>query len=54
MSAAHNNNNIDWNEVVKKDTRGIDFEEVQMTMGKTIITEKGITDKKDFTCQKAL
>jgi hypothetical protein len=57
MSDAHNNNNIDWNEVVKKDARGIDdadFEEVQMTMGKTIITEKGITDKKDFTCQKAL
>jgi hypothetical protein len=49
--------NIDWNEVVKKEARGIDdadFGEVQMTMGDTVITEKGITDKDRFTCQKAL
>ena len=55
MSTAHNNNTIDWDEVVKKEARGIDdaeFGEVQLIMGDTVITEKGITDKKDFTCQK--
>ena len=49
--------NIDWDEVAKKEARGIDdadFGEVQLTMGDTVITEKGITDKKDFTCQKTL
>ena len=49
--------NIDWDEVVKKEARGIDdadFGEVQLTIGDTVITEKGVTDKKDFTCQKAL
>jgi hypothetical protein len=43
MSAADNNNNIDWNEVVKKEARGTndaDFGEVQLTMGDTVITEK--------------
>jgi hypothetical protein len=47
--------NIDWDEVVKKEARGIndaDFGEVQMTMGDTVITEKGIADKDRFTCQK--
>ncbi|MFL6340683.1 MAG: hypothetical protein ACJ72U_03945 [Nitrososphaeraceae archaeon] len=55
MSA--DSNNIDWNEVVKKEARGIDdadFGEVQMTMGDAVITEKGVTDKKRFSCQKAL
>ena len=49
--------NIDWNEVVKKEARGIDdadFGEVQMTMGDTVITEKGITDKKRFYLPKSL
>jgi hypothetical protein len=56
MLAADNKNIIDWNEVVKKEARGIDdadFGEVQLIMGDTVITEKGITDKKDFTCKKA-
>jgi hypothetical protein len=49
--------NIDWDQVVKKEARGIDdadLGEVQLTIGDTVITEKGVTDKKDFTCQKAL
>ena len=36
---------IDWDEVVKKEARGIndaDFGEVQLIMGNTVITEKGI------------
>jgi hypothetical protein len=49
---------ISWDEVVKKEARGIndaDFGEVQLTIGDTVITEKGITDKKkDFTYQKTL
>jgi hypothetical protein len=43
MSATDNNNNIDWNEVVKKEARGIndaDFGEVQLTIGDTVITER--------------
>jgi hypothetical protein len=50
-------NNIDWDEVIKKEARGIDdadFGEVQLIMGDTVITEKGIADKDRFTCQKAL
>ncbi|MFL6507224.1 MAG: hypothetical protein ACJ704_04720 [Nitrososphaeraceae archaeon] len=57
MSAADNNNIIDWNEVVKKEARGIDdadFGEVQLTIGDTVITEKGIVDKDRFTCPKTL
>ncbi|MFL6391742.1 MAG: hypothetical protein ACJ71E_06795 [Nitrososphaeraceae archaeon] len=49
--------NIDWDEVVKKEARGIndaDFGEVQLTMGDTVITEKGVTDKKNFICPKTL
>ena len=37
------NKNIDWDEVVKKEARGVndaDFGEVQLTMGDTVITEK--------------
>jgi hypothetical protein len=48
---------IYWNEVVKKEARGIDdadFGEVQMTMGDTVITEKGVTDKKRFYLPKSL
>ena len=43
--------------VVKKEARGIndaDFGEVQLTIGDTVLTEKGVTDKKRFTCQKTL
>ena len=49
--------NIDWDEVVKKEARGIndaDFGEVQLTMGDAVITEKGITDKKRFYLPKYL
>ena len=49
--------NIDWNEVVKKEARGIndaDFGEVQLTIGDTVITEKGISDKKRFYLPKNL
>jgi hypothetical protein len=55
MSATDNNNNIDWNEVVKKEARGIndaDFGEVQLTIGDTVITEKGVTDKKKILLAK--
>jgi hypothetical protein len=51
------NNNIDWNEVIKKEARGIDdadFGEVQMSMGDMVITEKGVTDKKRFYLPKSL
>ena len=49
--------NIDWDEVVKKEARGIndaDFGEVQLTIGDTIITEKGIADKNRFYLPKNL
>jgi hypothetical protein len=57
MSAADNNNVIDWNEVVKKEgrrTNDADFGEVQLTIGDTVITEKGVTDKKRFYLPKSL
>jgi hypothetical protein len=50
-------NNIDWDEVVKKEARGIndaDFGEVQLTIGDTVITEKGIADKDRFYLPKSL
>jgi hypothetical protein len=49
--------NVDWDEVVKKEARGIDdadFGEVQLTIGDTVLTEKGITDKKRFYLPKNL
>jgi hypothetical protein len=55
--ATADNNNIGWNEVIKKEARGIDdadFGEVQLTIGDTVITEKGITDKKRFYLPKSL
>jgi hypothetical protein len=48
---------INWDEVVKKEARGIndaDFGEVQLTIGDTVLTEKGITDKKRFYLPKNL
>jgi hypothetical protein len=56
MSADYNNNLIDWDEVVKKEARGIndaDFGEVQLTIGDTVVTEKGVTDKKRFYLPKS-
>jgi hypothetical protein len=55
MSA--DSNNIDWDDVRKKEARGIndvDFGEVQLTMGDAVITEKGVTDKKRFYLPKYL
>jgi hypothetical protein len=55
-SADDNNNNIDWDEVVKKEARGIndaDFGEVQLTIGDIVISEKGIADKERFYLPKA-
>ena len=49
--------NIDWDEIVNKEARGIndaDFREVQLTIGDTVITEKGVTDKKRFYLPKSL
>jgi hypothetical protein len=49
--------NIDWDDVIKKEARGIDdadFGEVQLTIGDTVITEKGVTDKKRFYLPKSL
>ena len=51
------NKNIDWDEVIKKEARGIndaDFGEVQLIMGYTVITEKGIADKDRFYLPKSL
>jgi hypothetical protein len=43
--------NVDWDQVVKKEARGIndaDFGEVQLTIGDTVVTEKGIADNNNF------
>jgi hypothetical protein len=55
--SADKKKDIDWDEVVKKEARGIndaDFGEVQLTIGDTVLTEKGITDKKRFYLPKSL
>ena len=57
MSADDKKKDIDWDEVIKKEAMGIndaDFGEVQLTIGDTVITEKGITDKKRFYLPKGL
>ena len=49
--------NIDWDEIVKKEARGIndaDFREVQLTIGDTIITEKVSQIKKILLTKKPL
>ena len=49
--------NVDWDQVVKKEARRIndaDFGEAQLTIGDTVLTEKGITDKKRFYLPKNL
>ncbi|MFL6431143.1 MAG: hypothetical protein ACJ71X_06775 [Nitrososphaeraceae archaeon] len=54
---ADDKKNIDWDDVIKKEARGIndaDFGEVQLIIGDTVITEKGITDKKRFYLPKSL
>jgi hypothetical protein len=55
MFVADNKNIIYWDEVIKKEARGIndaDFGEVQLTIGDTVITEKGVTDKKKILLAK--
>ena len=55
MSADDKKKDIDWDYVIKKEARGIndaDFGEVQLTIGDTVITEKGITDKKILLVKK--
>ena len=49
--------NIDWDDVIKKEARGIndvDFGEVQLIMGYIVITEKGIVNKDRFYLSKSL
>ncbi|MFL6367816.1 MAG: hypothetical protein ACJ72T_04615 [Nitrososphaeraceae archaeon] len=56
-SSNEGSKNIDWDDVIKTEARGIndvDFGEVQLIMGDTVITEKGITDKKRFYLPKSL
>jgi hypothetical protein len=55
MPPAADSSNINWDEVVKKEARGIDnadLGEVQLTIGDTVITEKGIADKNRFYLPK--
>ena len=57
MSTDDGKKDIDWDEVIKKEARGIgdaDFGEVQLKMGNTVITEKGIADKDRFYLPKSL
>jgi hypothetical protein len=57
IPTADNKKNIDWDEIVKKEARGIDdadLGEVQLTIGDTVITEKGIADKDRFYLPKNL
>jgi hypothetical protein len=56
-SEAPADKNIYWHDVIKKEARGIndaDFGEVQLTIGDTVITEKGIVDKDRFYLPKSL
>jgi hypothetical protein len=49
--------NIDWNETIKKEARGIndeDFGEVQDVQGNYVLVQKGIVDKEKFYIPKDL
>jgi hypothetical protein len=49
--------NIDWNDVIKKEARGInneDFGEVQDIQGQFVVVQKGIVDKEKFYIPKDL
>ncbi|MGI0050571.1 MAG: hypothetical protein ACRD8K_02435 [Nitrososphaeraceae archaeon] len=49
--------NIDWNDVIKKEARGInneDFGEVQDIHGQFVVVQKGIVDKEKFYIPKDL
>jgi hypothetical protein len=55
MPPAADSSNINWDGVVKKEARGIDdadLGEVQLTIGDTALTEKGIADKNRFYLPK--
>ncbi len=50
-------NNIEWNNVIKKEARGIDdadFGEVQEVVVEHIVTQKGILDKDKYYIPKNL
>jgi hypothetical protein len=50
-----NSNNIDWNDVIKKEARGIndeDFGEVQEIEGNYIKVQKGMINKENFYIPK--
>ena len=58
IPTAADKENIDWDYVIEKEARGTndaDFGEVQLIMGDTVITEKGIiADKDRFYLPKSL
>ena len=48
-------NNIEWNDVIKKEARGIndeDFGEVQEIQGNYVLVQKGIINKEKFYIPK--
>jgi len=51
------NNNIDWNDVIKKEARGIneaDLGEVQEIRMDNVITKAGVVDKEVYSIPKNL
>jgi hypothetical protein len=51
------NNNIDWNDVIKKEARGIndaDLGEVQEIRLDSVITKAGVVDKEVYSIPKNL
>jgi hypothetical protein len=51
------NNNIDWNDVIKKEARGIndaDLGEVQEIRLDNVITKSGVVDKEVYSIPKNL
>jgi hypothetical protein len=51
------NNNIEWNEVIKKEARGIndaDLGEVQEIQLDNVITKSGVVDKEVYSIPKNL
>ena len=51
------NNNIDWNDVIKKEARGIndaDLGEVQEIRLDNVITKAGVVDKEVYSIPKNL
>ena len=49
--------NIDWNDVVKKEARGLgddDLGEVQEVRGNDVITKVGVIDKESYCIPKTL